>query len=452
MNMIIVNKLRQGLSRGDFRDKLGAISTGLPEKEGTMKHRIALIFRITALVLAGAVLLACLSAVIYCGVIGATTFEEGKDAIWSLLFRENDVFYRKSYTVSDKNAMDKREVAVAKVGDRELTNGQLQVCYWMNVYDYLNQYGSYGAYIGLDYTQPLDEQTCSQIDGTWQQYFLQDTISSWYTYQAMALMAKEQGLELSAQLQENLDGLKETMTQSANEGGFASLDAMVQADMGAGCTFEDYYAYMSTYYWGYQYYSDCLSGQEITEEMLEAYFAEHESELAEDKVTKTSGDLVDIRQFLIQPEDGVEDEDGNTTYSEEAWEECQEQAQKLLDQWLAGEKTESSFAELANDYSGDDDDQTGGLIEDIYQGYLTEELNTWCFAGERQAGDYGLVKTKYGYHIVYFVTSEAEWHRKCSEGVTAELAQDILEEARNRYVLEVEYKKIVLAEVDLSEQ
>lgn len=422
------------------------------EMERAKCGRARTVIKIAAVSLAGLVLLASLSAVVYCGVIGVDSFDEGVAAIKALVApKENDVFYRDSYTVSDKKAMSKRETVVATVGDRELTNGELQVCYWMNVYDYLNNYGYYATYAGLDYTSPLDEQSCIMIDGTWQQYFLKDTLENWHAYQSMALMAEEAGLELADMLQENLDSLRETLTQTAAENGFESLDAMIQKDMGPGCTFDDYFSYMQIYYLGYMYYSDCYSKLDITEEMIEAYFTEHESELADSGITKDSGDLVDVRHVLIQPEGGTVNDDDTVTYTDEEWEACRAEAQALLDEWLAGGGTEAAFAEMAQAHSVDEGSNTnGGLYEDIYQGYMTDEFDAWCFEEGRTAGDYGLIKTEYGYHIMYFVDVEAQWHSECRGSVIAELANEIMSAAKEKYPMEADYKKIVLGEVDLS--
>ena len=408
-------------------------------------------WKIAALSVAGFVLLASLSAVIYCGVIGVKSFDEGAAAIKALFVKENDVFYRKSYTVSDRKAQSKRDTVVAAMGGKELTNGQLQVIYWMNVYDYLNNYGYYAAYAGLDHTQPLDEQTCSMIDGTWQQFFLEDALENWYTYQAMALLAEKNGVKLTDAFQSNLDSMRDRMTKSALEGGFENLEAMIQSDMGPGCTFEDYYAYMETYYLGYMYYTDTHTKLDITDQMIEDYFKEYEAQLAENKITKNSGDLVDIRQILIQPEGGVVDENDNVTYTDDAWKKAENKAQEILDDWLAGQKTEESFGELAGEFSDSDTAESdGGLIENIYEGYLTDEMDAWCFDEDRKEGDCELVRTKYGYHVVYFVMAEPEWYRECREGVVAELANEIMADAREQYMMEVDYKKIVLGEVDLS--
>ena len=37
---------------------------------------------------------------------------------------------------------------------------------------------------------------------------------------------------------------------------------------------------------------------------------------------------------------------------------------------------------------------------------MVEEFEDWCFDEARQPGDHGIVKTSYGYHIMYFVENE----------------------------------------------
>ncbi|MBQ2749594.1 MAG: peptidylprolyl isomerase, partial [Clostridia bacterium] len=44
----------------------------------------------------------------------------------------------------------------------------------------------------------------------------------------------------------------------------------------------------------------------------------------------------------------------------------------------------------------------GGLMEDIKQGDMVAEFDAWIFDEARKEGDYDIVKTQYGYHLVYF--------------------------------------------------
>lgn len=419
------------------------------------RQRSGKVWKIVLAAAAGVLLALCLSVVIYWGVIGVTDFNDGMNRIAQLVLpRENDVYRKASYSVSDEKAQRTGDRVVATAGDNaELNNGLLQIFYWMDVYDYLEN-GSYDViYYGLDYTQPLDEQSHRGYDGTWQQYFLENAIENWHSYQALALTAQEEGAELDEELQAELDALRDTLTQSVIDAGYTGVDALIQADMGPGCTYDDYYNYMKLYYTGYAYLNQKLSEYEVTDGDIEAYFAEHAQELAQEEITKDSGNLVDIRHILVAVQGGTEDEDGDVTYSQEEWDTCKAAAQELLDQWLAGEATEESFAQLAYEHSEDTGSNTnGGLYAslDADSGFVQEFID-WYMDESRKPGDYGLLQTSYGYHVMYFSGSEAEWIRTCREGLMAEKTEELLNEAMERFPLEVEYKKIALGVVDLSE-
>ena len=416
------------------------------------KTRKIKVWQLILVILAGLVLLLSLTVVIWWSIIGVESFEAGVQEIVALFTpKENNVFYKDSYSVDAEKAKDKREVVVAKTGDAELTNGELQVYYWMGVYDFLSEYSYYAVYYGLDYTQPLDEQAYSQGEGTWQHFFLEKALNGWHNYKSMALLAEQEGTTLAEEMLEDLEALRASMTTTALEAGYSSIDAMLQDDMGPGCTYEDYYNYLYTYYMAHTYFSQCYDKIDQSEAALEAYFAAHEATLAESGITKDSGDLYDVRHILIAVE-GTKDDDGNVTYTDEDWEACRAEAQALLDEWLAGEHTEETFAEYASEHSADTGSNTnGGLYEDLdADTSFVEEFVNWYMEEGRQVGDYGLIKTSYGYHIMYCSDIEAEWIAECRSALLQEEAGKIVEDATARYPMEVEYKKIVLGVVDLS--
>lgn len=402
------------------------------------------------------VLLSCLSVVVYWGVLGVTSFEEGMQQISAIILpKENNVYRRASYSVSAEKAQKKSDQVVARVGDSELTNGLLQIFYWMDIYEYLEDYGYYAVYYGLDYTQPLDQQTCKDTEGTWQHFFLDKSILNWHSYQALTDMAEAEGVTLEEALQDDLDGLRASLTEAVLDSDYQSIDAMLQADMGPGCTYEDYYRYMELYYKAYSYLEHRLGKVEITDAMLQEYYDTHMEELAEDGISKESGDVKDVRHILIAVEGGTENDDSVMVYSDEEWEACRSEAQAVLDEWLAGEATEESFTELTYLYSEDTGSNTnGGLYEnlDADSGFVQEFVD-WYMDESRQPGDYGLIRTEYGYHVMYFVESEAQWLRNCRKGVLSDLTSDVLEEARAQFPMdEVEYKKIALGVVDLGDE
>ena len=130
---------------------------------------------------------------------------------------------------------------------------------------------------------------------------------------------------------------------------------------------------------------------------------------------------VDVRHCLVQFEaEEPTDEEKKAAYAE---------AEKLLNEWKAGDKTEDSFAAMVKENTDDTASaETGGLYEGIRttDNYVAEFEN-WSFDDSRKAGDTGIIETEYGYHIMYFVsdnTDDTDWENairseKGSEALTA---------------------------------
>ncbi len=356
-----------------------------------------------------------------------------------------------SYTASDDQVKASADTVVATMGEHTLTNGQLQVYYWMEVQNFLSAYGSYAPYFGLDYTQPLDTQVCGVTEGgTWQQYFLSCALQSWQNYQALSSEGDAAGFVLEEQYQQELDSLLEDFESNAVSYGFENAEAFLAYNVGAGASLADYQYFMNLYYPGYFYFDSLCQEFAPTQEELETYFTEHEADYAQSGITK-DGIYVDVRHILRTPEGGTTDENGVTTYSEEEWAACEADAQAILDQWLAGDRTEDSFAALANEMSTDPGSNTnGGLYTDVAVGQMVEPFENWCFDEARVVGDYGLVKTSYGYHVMYFVGSRPVWVDYAENDLINEMANGLLAEVVEQHPIEVDYTSILIGYVNLA--
>ena len=368
--------------------------------------------------------------------------------------RKNDVMVKDSYTVSDEKALQKADVVVATFGDRQLTNGQLQAYYWMQFVEFVDYYGDYlGTYIALDITKPLDEQAVDETGTTWQQYLLEGAVQTWHRYQALSLAAAEEGYQLDEAYRASLDAeRKKLLSPETDAEGTYALE-MLRQQMGPGCRVEDYLQYLEDYCYGLQYFADAYDKLAPTDDEIIGYFNEHADEFKEMGVLMDDSVLVDIRHILIAPE-GKEDEDGNYTYTDEDWESCRQEAQAVLDQWLAGEKTSESFAALAKEKSEDvTSNSVGGLYENVFEGYFgegTDELDAWNMETDRKNGDYGLVRTNYGYHVVYFEGSHLKWKQYALSSLKTEMGNQLTKDLMARYPLEVNYRKIALGLADYS--
>lgn len=357
--------------------------------------------------------------------------------------RSNDIQYKDSYTVEDTAAVKAADKVVATVNGKELTNGELQAHYFGNMYQFLDSYGTYY----FSYSQPLDTQVFSEDTGmTWQQYFLYASLENWHRYQILCAFAEEEGFtaDLSA-----LETLAQDLEAAAQSYGFESADALIQSDMGAACSLEDYTSYIRLFQTGNQYVSYKYTQWAPTQEDLENYYAENEAAFIESGITKDSGQIADVRHILIIPEG--EKTDG--AYTDAQWQAALEEAEKLLDEWKKGAATEESFAELANTYSEDPgSNTTGGLYEGITpsSSYVESFLN-WSVDASRQVGDTGIVQTDYGYHIMYYVSGEPMWMTAARENILPDRINALIEENLERWPMEVKYRNIVVTDANVSE-
>ena len=363
-----------------------------------------------------------------------------------------DVTCKGSYTVSDAEIDAAMDTVVAVVGTKELTLGQLQVYYWECVYSMESQLGSYAAQFGLDFSRGLDTQLCEigDVAMTWQQYFLNYALNSWHQHQATVLEAEEAAYVLDAARQTELNALPDQIDEMVSYYGHEDRAAWVRDYIGPGCTDEDFINYMTTYYYADGYLEHLYNTTELTFDQVDAYFTENEGSYADGGVTKEAGKVVDVRHILLTPENGTTGEDGYPTYAEEDWAACEAEAQKIYNEWLAGDKSEQSFADFAVKYSQDGNAAQGGIYEGVPQGYMVESFDAWCFDEARQPGNHGVVKTQYGYHIMYFVGSEELWYAAAESDLLNEKVAAVVPAAMEEHPMTVDYSAIMLGKVEFA--
>ena len=184
---------------------------------------------------------------------------------------------------------------------------------------------------------------------------------------------------------------------------------------------------------------------------IEVYFDSLAEMFSEYGITKDSGNVVDVRHILLVPEGGTTDDTGATTYSEEEWEACRLNAEDLLKTWKDGDATEASFAELANTYSADPGSNTnGGLYPEITpeSAYVEPFLN-WCMDPANVVGATGIVKTEFGYHIMFMSAAEPQWMYYAKSQYISDRTTELVETGVEKHPIEIENDKICLMELAL---
>lgn len=271
--------------------------------------------------------------------------------------RANDVHNKDVYTADDDRLNASRNTVVATLGKNKLTNAQLQIFYGKACTDFKSQ---------VSISKPLSEQIYDKVSGTtWQQFLLETSLNIWKQYRYLTDMALEAGFTLPEEYQKELDGLKDSLAVTAANVGFNSVDALVSAQFGEGCTFADYKYFMELSYYASLYFEELTNGITNTKEEIETFYKAHEQEFVDSDITMESGLLVDYRHIFVKAESTT---DGIT---ESQWADCKAAAQNLLDQWLK-DPTEDIFATIATEMSKDENTaKKGGLCTYIYNNYLT---------------------------------------------------------------------------------
>ena len=80
---------------------------------------------------------------------------------------------------------------------------------------------------------------------------------------------------------------------------------------------------------------------------------------------------------------------------------------------------------------------------------MVKEFEDWSFDASRKYGDTGLVKSTYGYHIMFFVGSDTEWRAFADYDLRMEASKALLNGLEEEAPIDVEYNKILLGHVDL---
>lgn len=139
---------------------------------------------------------------------------------------------------------------------------------------------------------------------------------------------------------------------------------------------------------------------------------------------------VNVRHILIAPESSKSSDDSSSSKSakdctDKEWAAAEKKAKSILAKYNSGDKTSKSFAKLAKSNSSDGNASNGGLYENVIPNQMVPTFNAWCFDSSRKAGDVGIVKTEYGYHIMYFEgkNDQAVWQYIAQQKLAADDTQ-----------------------------
>lgn len=154
-----------------------------------------------------------------------------------------------------------------------------------------------------------------------------------------------------------------------------------------------------------------------------------------------------VRHILVIPESGDDDSSSSSSsstatkkYTEEEWAAALEKANSILDEYNKGDKTELSFAELAEKYTDDTSSTSvnmnnmyGGGIMDTQLGQMVSDFENWAIDSSRKYGDVEIVKSSYGYHIMFFIFYCPQYMYDAENQYITDLINDDADSAAKTY-------------------
>ncbi|MBE6572912.1 MAG: hypothetical protein E7652_00795 [Ruminococcaceae bacterium] len=271
----------------------------------------------------------------------------------------------------------------------------------------------YAQYYGLSADAPLSEQTYMGTEQTWKEFVHEMTLTDAKNFLATAEHAKSVGHEFP-ELEERLDEQIDLWKGYADQVDM-KFDDFLAHYYGEGITEEVLRDTFKLQFYVYSYNEVIVEEglSEMPEDYYDTYFAENCDENTQTEPTKN------VCHILIKSDSYPTDEEAKI------------KADEVLALYRAGELTREAFEALASQYNEDSNCYYG----DIPKGQMVAEFENWIYDESRKVGDTDIVKTQYGYHVMYFAGSgEIAWKLEAKESYE----QECLRTAIDGYVKEYE--------------
>lgn len=146
-----------------------------------------------------------------------------------------------------------------------------------------------------------------------------------------------------------------------------------------------------------------------------------------------------VRHILVASESGSNSSSSTsekTEYTDEQWAAAKKKADSILDKFNKTDKSEYEFAKLAEQYSTDSastssgsNDSFGGLYESVTLGQMVPDFEKWSIDDSRKYGDTGIVKSDYGYHIMFFINDCPEYQSKIISQIKSDRLSNMIDKA-----------------------
>lgn len=157
------------------------------------------------------------------------------------------------------------------------------------------------------------------------------------------------------------------------------------------------------------------------------------------KASVEENETYTVRHILVAPESDSNSSSSTsekTEYTDEQWAAAKKKADSILAKFNKTDKSEYEFAKLAEQYSTDSastssgsNDSFGGLYESVTLGQMVPDFEKWSIDDSRKYGDTGIVKSDYGYHIMFFINDCPEYQSKIISQIKSDRLSNMIDKA-----------------------
>lgn len=285
------------------------------------------------------------------------------------------------------------------VDNQKIDKVEFDYYYGTSVSNFMNSYGQYASYFGLDTSKDFSKQQYTD-DMTWKDYFSQSAIDILKRSKALVKAANE--ASFSADITDEYNEFKDSMRESAKSEK-VSTNAYYKTVFGDYATEKNIEKVAKEYFLAEKYYEDYESKIVISDDERDKYYDEH----------KDDYDVVDYRSLMVE----------NTAKANEMLE-------RITD--------EDSFKELAKEYASEADKSRyetadGSLNSNATKSSAsnyTSAVGAWLYSSERKEGDKIVITDSDNNtnHVLYFIK------RSVTDTIKATVASDIKNQKLTDYV------------------
>ena len=281
-----------------------------------------------------------------------------------------------------------------KINGEPVTRVEFDYYYHLAVNSYINQYGPYLSYFGLDVNRDLASQMYSETL-TWKDYFEEQTVESLKKSKGLVREAESAGF--SYDTTEDYRVYMENMENAATETG-TTMKQYVKDFFGAYATEARLKPYIEESLLADAYVQHLSEEKTPSQEQIEEYYDGHQEDFdsVDYRVSTVNAELPTEPTELADPaEESSEGEEG--TEGESGTEAAYDPSEAEIA--AAMEKAKAEADKLAASVMTD-----GEMHENTRKSSVTYLLTDWLFAEERKAGDTTVIEDTNGhrYYVVGF--------------------------------------------------